>query len=61
MLNISGTLEYSFFLGLFGGKKSKLEMKRETQFLSKKKSGFYLFLNLLWNIKRFHKQVTKYG
>ena len=35
-LKILGTLAYSAILGLFSGKKNKLEMKSETQFLRKK-------------------------
>ena len=35
-LSISGTLVFNIILGLFSGKKSKLGIKSETQFLRKK-------------------------
>jgi hypothetical protein len=35
-LSISGTLVFNIFLGLFSGKKSRLGIKSETQFLRKK-------------------------
>jgi hypothetical protein len=36
-LNISGTLLYNFILGLFSGKKNRLGIKSEAQFLRGKR------------------------